>query len=165
MAGPLIGSGEGKYFPPMLQIGNDFKCFGYFSTSIFGENLPNLSIDSLDFRIVDRFLINFLQFPLKHFLPIHMSILPINSKDIHQIDLCIDGLPIILLGVSHLDNLLIFDLLQLSPDVSGLGLFGGSLGFFLIDGFMDPGYPFTLFLSFGENSLFLLLFALLDSHC
>lgn len=165
MAGPLVGPGEGKYFPPMFQIGNDFKSFRYFSTSVFSEYLSNFSIHSLHFRIVDRFLINFFQFPLKHFLPIHMGILPINAKNIHQIDLSIDGLSIILLGVSHLNNLLIFDLFQLSSDISGLDLFGGPLGFFLINGFMNPGYPFALFLSFGENSFFLILFALLDSHC
>ena len=70
MGSPLFGAGHGDYLSPVLQIGDNFEGLGYLTAAIAVEDFADLSVDLLDFGVVQRLFVHFLQFLLQQGVPI-----------------------------------------------------------------------------------------------
>ncbi len=51
---PFLRMGELDDFAPLVQVRNHLEGLGHFATSICSKNLPNLTIHSSNFWVVNR---------------------------------------------------------------------------------------------------------------
>lgn len=64
----------------MFKIRDDLESFWYFATAIPGENLAYLTVDPFNFRVIQRFLVNFFEFFFEEILPVRVCVVVVESE-------------------------------------------------------------------------------------